>query len=271
MLSEEPQPTTRSALLISSAASGEAKPPLTPRSHGLPWNRPLATAEVASSAPLASASSSRSARAPATRAPRPATNTGRAALASASVSRATASGAGAGGSSGGSGAITGGSQCAACTSSGIASTTVRRSRCGGPVGARGVGGGRAGGVQPFRHRPHRGGQRGHVDAEVGPHRRAGHVRGEHEQRRAALGRLGDAGQRVGQPRALVHGEDAHPAGPAGPGIGHARGTAFVPGGDEPGAARDQARWSRESCRCRPRRTRCVPGRPGPPASPRPPR
>ena len=45
---------------ISSAASGEAKPPLTSRSHGLPRNRPLAAAEVASSAPHRSASRSRS-------------------------------------------------------------------------------------------------------------------------------------------------------------------------------------------------------------------
>ena len=38
---------------ISSAASGEAKPPETSSDHGLPANRPLATADVASSAPQA--------------------------------------------------------------------------------------------------------------------------------------------------------------------------------------------------------------------------
>ncbi len=58
MFSEQPQPTTRSAPWISSAASGEAKPPLTSRSHWLPRNSPLAAAEVASSAPQASASRS---------------------------------------------------------------------------------------------------------------------------------------------------------------------------------------------------------------------
>ena len=61
MFSEQPQPTITSASLISSAASGEANPPLTSRFHGLPRNSPLATAEVASSAPHASASRSRSA------------------------------------------------------------------------------------------------------------------------------------------------------------------------------------------------------------------
>ena len=70
----------RSAPVISSAASGDANPPLTSRFQGLPRNSPLATAEVASSAPHASASRSRSARADARparpRAPRPAMNTG---------------------------------------------------------------------------------------------------------------------------------------------------------------------------------------------------
>src|SRR5262249_1307128 len=71
MLSEQPQPTIRSAAPISSAASGVAKPPLTSRSQGFPRNRPLAAAEVASSAPQASASRSRFAPAPPTPAPPP--------------------------------------------------------------------------------------------------------------------------------------------------------------------------------------------------------
>ena len=95
MFSEQPQPTITSASLISSAASGEANPPLTSRFQGLPRNSPLATAEVASSAPHASASRSRSAARP--RAPRPAMNTGRLAPRSSPASAVTASAAGAGG------------------------------------------------------------------------------------------------------------------------------------------------------------------------------
>ena len=128
MLSAQPQPTIRSASRISSAASGEAKPPLMSRLHGLPWNSPLAAAEVASSAPQASASRSRSARAPATRAPRPATNTGRDADRSARARPAAAPASGATGAVAGSGGTAGESHCPAWTSSGIASITVRRSR-----------------------------------------------------------------------------------------------------------------------------------------------
>ena len=92
MFSAHPQPTITSASLISSAASGEANPPLTSRFQGLPRNSPLATADVASSAPHASASRSSSAARP--RAPRPAMNTGRRAARSTSASAVTASAAG---------------------------------------------------------------------------------------------------------------------------------------------------------------------------------
>src|SRR5438045_9739532 len=77
MLSEQPHATTRSAPRISAAAGGEANPPIPSRYHGAPAKSPLATADVASSAPHRSASSANEARAP--RAPRPATNTGRSA------------------------------------------------------------------------------------------------------------------------------------------------------------------------------------------------
>ena len=150
MLSEQPQPTTRSAPRISSAASGEAKPPLTSRSHGLPRNSPLAAAEVASSAPQASASRSRSARAPECLAPRPAMKTGRCAAPIASASRAAEPGPSAWRSSAARGpgpvalrpagvtltwaaraaasrSAAGGGQSPAWTSSGRARITVRRS------------------------------------------------------------------------------------------------------------------------------------------------
>ena len=109
----------------------------------------------------------------------------------------------------------------------------------GPVGPGHVGGGRAGRVQPVGLRPDRGGERGHVDPEVGPHRRAGHVGRQHQQRRAALGRLGDAGERVGQARPLMDRHQADPAGRPRPAVGHAGGAALVAGGDEPGAPGDQ--------------------------------
>ena len=127
MLSEQPQPTITSASLISSAASGVANPPLTSRFHGLPPNRPLATAEVASSAPHASASRSSAAAWP--RAPRPATNTGRRAPRSTPASAVTASAAGATGYAfriAGTGPAGPGPQSAPWTSSGRARTTVRR-------------------------------------------------------------------------------------------------------------------------------------------------
>ena len=85
MFRAQPHPTTRSDASISSAASGDAKPPDTSSDHGLPANRPLATALVASSAPVCPASSSSSRRAP--RAPRPATNTGASAASSSAAKR----------------------------------------------------------------------------------------------------------------------------------------------------------------------------------------
>ena len=99
MLSAQPHPTIRSAPWISSAASGEENPPETSRDHGLPLNRPLATADVATSAPTRSANASSASRQPGPRAPRPATKTGRSASRSAATSRATASSLGATGSS----------------------------------------------------------------------------------------------------------------------------------------------------------------------------
>ena len=63
MLSAQPQLMMRSAPRINSTASGEAKPPEIPSDHGLPSNKPLATALVASKAPADSASRSSSARA----------------------------------------------------------------------------------------------------------------------------------------------------------------------------------------------------------------
>ncbi len=84
IFSVQPQPTMRSAPLISSAVSGEEKPPEMPRLNGSPLKRPFATAEVPTSAPECSASARISWRAP--RPPRPAMNTGRSAARSSSTS-----------------------------------------------------------------------------------------------------------------------------------------------------------------------------------------
>jgi hypothetical protein len=110
---------------ISSAASGEAKPPEMPSDHSSPAKSPLATAEVASSAPEASASARSGGPAP--RAPRPATNTGRRAARMTRASSATAAGSGRADRGGGGGTTGAGCAGAAWTSSGRLSTTVRRS------------------------------------------------------------------------------------------------------------------------------------------------
>ena len=79
MFSEQPQPTTRSAPRISSAASGVAQPPLTSSSTGgdgtAPWRRPTWPAARRMRRPAAPARPPPPARPPAPR--RPATNTGR--------------------------------------------------------------------------------------------------------------------------------------------------------------------------------------------------
>ena len=77
MFKVQPQPIIRSAPAMSSAVSGDEKPPEMPRLKVSPLKSPLATAEVATSAPLNSARARIESRAP--RPPRPATNTGRSA------------------------------------------------------------------------------------------------------------------------------------------------------------------------------------------------
>ena len=234
MFSAHPQPTTRSAWAISSAASGLAKPPEMPSDHGLPVNRPLATAEVASKAPHRLASRSSSARA--CRAPRPAMNTGRRALVIAVASAALAGGFRRWGSA-----------------SGRYLGRSHRCRLGLHVerqvedhGAAFLGG--------APHRPHnildrgrrgqhpvgecadRGGERRLIDVEVRP--RSGGLGGEHEHRGAALGRFGDAGHGVGQAATLVDRQHAELAAGARVSVRHGGRAALVPGRDIPGAARD---------------------------------
>ena len=72
-----PNATMRSLSEISSSAAGEAKPPLMPTDQGLPANSPWPQIEVASSAPMRSASAISAASAPASTAPRPARMSGR--------------------------------------------------------------------------------------------------------------------------------------------------------------------------------------------------
>ena len=246
MFSVQPQPTTRSAPRISSAASGEAKPPVTSRSHGSPRNRPLATAEVASSAPHA-LGQRRQRLAPAPRgAPRPATNTGRrAAASSVGQRRRPRSGArhrrraGAGRPAARPAGPVDGLR--ACTSSGRFEhhrAPLRRRRSGTPRRRR---------RRPCPARGPAAAPRPTAAASAAwsmqkLERGAVASGGQHHQRRAALGRLGDAGQRVGQARALVHGEHADRAADPGVGVGHGRRAALVPRPRRTGRRPRPARW-----------------------------
>ncbi len=121
---DAPKAITTSASAISRCAIGVAKPPLIPRLNGSPVNRPLPTADVASSAPVSSPSRCSAGPAVERTAPRPPMITGRCARCRARATRRTSgrtsviSGAGGGGVS---------STEAACTSSGRFKTTARRS------------------------------------------------------------------------------------------------------------------------------------------------
>ena len=96
-----------------------------PSAYGSPANSPLATAEVAITAPVSSPRRRSAGPAPASTAPRPATIAGRSASASSDASASTSPAAAA--LSSGSGGGSDGSQSAACTSSGSIRTTARRS------------------------------------------------------------------------------------------------------------------------------------------------
>ena len=204
MFSVQPQPTTRSAPVISSAASGVAKPPETSRAQGLPVNRPFATADVASSAPLRSASRSSASRQPGPRAPRPATNTGRSAArerggeplqvrvrppAPPAGRPATAPARPAPVSS-------------VCTSSGRLSSTARRSPTAVATAAAACSTASSADVTRIGIAPTAAASAGWSTwkLERGP----GRLGRDDHQRRAALRGLGDAGHRVGQPAPLVH-------------------------------------------------------------------
>jgi len=105
----------------------------------------------------------------------------------------------------------------------------------GPVkGPDGVGHRRLGRGDALRYHPDCGGEPALVDVEVGA--RLDGLGGEHHQRCSALRCLGQAGHGVGQPAPLVHGERGDRSAEPGVGVGHRGGPAFVPGGDEPGAA-----------------------------------
>ena len=108
-----------------------------------------------------------------------------------------------------------------------------------PPGSGGVGDGAGRAVQPLRHRPDRPHQVVLLDPEVGADRRGGRVGGQHDQRRPALGGLGQAGHGVGQARPLVDGADADPAADPSVGVGHRDRAALVARGQERGAVLDQ--------------------------------
>ena len=132
-VSAAPNARTRSDSATSRAASGEANPPEIPTAHGEPANRPCPIAEVASTAPIASPSRSSGSRAPASTAPRPAMITGRRAAAISAATSATAAPVTGAARAGDAGAALAGAAAAPasspCTSSGMLSTTGRRSAC----------------------------------------------------------------------------------------------------------------------------------------------
>ncbi len=80
--------------------------------------------------------------------------------------------------------------------------------------------GRRGTVEPFRDRADRLDQAVLIDPEVAGQRRGGRLPGQHEHRGAALGRLGQAGHRVGQPGSLVDRADRELAADAAVAVGH---------------------------------------------------
>ncbi len=125
MFSAAPKATTTSDSASSRCAVGDANPPEIPTANGSPSKSPLATAEVASTAPLRSPSRRSAGPAPLSTAPRPPMIAGRAAPASASTTASSEPGrTGASSGHGGGGVSSAG---AACTSSGSMRTTVLRS------------------------------------------------------------------------------------------------------------------------------------------------
>ncbi len=94
-------------------------------------------------------------------------------------------------------------------------------------------------MQPLRDGAHGADELVLLDSEVGAERRGGGVAGQEHQRRTALGGFGQGGQRIGEPRTLVHGAQADPAGCLREGIGHRHRAALVAGRDELHAFLDQ--------------------------------
>ena len=128
MLSEAPTASTTSDSSIRSEARVDAKPPEIPTDQGLSLKSPLATALVASTAPMRSPNSSSAGPAPPSTAPRPARMRGLSASWSSFTAAAIDSGAGTAVRSAGAGGRGPGSVCAAISSSGRLRTTGRRSR-----------------------------------------------------------------------------------------------------------------------------------------------
>jgi hypothetical protein len=78
-----------------------------------------------------------------------------------------------------------------------------------------------------------------LHVEVVLHGAVRHVACKHEQRRAALGGLGDAGDGIGEAGTGMHAAQGQFAGRLGVGIGHAGGVAFVARRDQFDAGLDQ--------------------------------
>ena len=191
------------------APTGVANPPEMPTANGSPSNSPLATAEVARIAPVSSPRRRSAGPAPDSTAPRPAMIAGRSARASASATACD----GAPGRTGGE--LGRGRRVGELD---LGRLHVERQHQHhraalddrAPHGPRRVGdrGGRA--VHALGDRADGLHERVLVDLEVRAQLRRRRVGGQQDQRRARLRRLGQPGDRVRQPRALVHAGHAEP-------------------------------------------------------------
>ena len=118
---------------------------------------------------------------------------------------------------------------AVSTSSGMLSSTGRRSASARRKRPRGVRGGALAGMHPLGQRAHGLGQPRLIEPEVRPQRRGRRLAGDQQQRRARLGRLRQPRHRVGEAGALMHAAHADaPAHPRVP-VGHADRPALVAG------------------------------------------
>jgi len=90
----------------------------------------------------------------------------------------------------------------------------------------------AGRMQPLRHGADRAHHLGLLDIEIILHGAVRHVAGQHHERCPAFRCFTDPGQRVGEARSRMHTDEGEFAARLRIGVGHARGIAFMPSGNQ---------------------------------------